>query len=36
LPPLPKGNPESIRKSLKGVSFMKHIENKGEQKNGQQ
>jgi heterodisulfide reductase subunit C len=30
LPPLPKGNPESIRKSLKDVSFMKHMENKGE------
>jgi len=30
LPPLPKGNPESIKKSLKGVSFMKHIEKKGE------
>lgn len=31
LPPLPKGNPESIRKVLKGVSFLKHIEgNKGE------
>lgn len=36
LPPLPKGNPESIRKSLKGVSFMKHVEKKGEQKNEQQ
>ena len=30
LPPLPKGNPDSIKKSLKGVSFMKHIESKGE------
>ena len=30
LPPLPKGNPESIRKILKGISFMKQIENKGE------
>jgi heterodisulfide reductase subunit C len=30
LPPLPKGNPESIRKSLKGVSFLKHVEKKGE------
>src|SRR4030066_483839 len=30
LPPLPRGNPESIRKSLKGVSFMKHVEAKGE------
>ncbi len=36
LPPLPKGNPESIRKSLKGVSFMKHVEKKGEPKNEQQ
>lgn len=32
LPPLPKGNPESVKKSLKGVHFMKHIENKGEPK----
>jgi CoB--CoM heterodisulfide reductase subunit C len=30
LPPLPKGDPESIKKSLKGVSFMKHMEDKGE------
>jgi len=30
LPPLPKGNPESIKKSLKGVKFMKHMENKGD------
>lgn len=30
LPPLPKGNPESIRKSLQGVSFMKHVEKKAE------
>jgi heterodisulfide reductase subunit C2 len=30
LPPLPKGNPESIKKSLKGVKFMKHIEKKGD------
>ena len=30
LPPLPKGNPESVRKSLKGVPFMKHIEKKGD------
>ncbi len=30
LPPLPKGNAESIRKSLKGVSFIvKCVENKG-------
>jgi heterodisulfide reductase subunit C len=26
LPPLPKGNPESIRKSLKGVKFMENME----------
>ena len=31
LPPLPKGNPESIRKALKGVKFLKVIEKKGEQ-----
>jgi heterodisulfide reductase subunit C len=30
LPPLPKGNPESIKKSLKGVKFMKHMQTKGE------
>ncbi len=30
LPELPKGNPESIKKSLKGVSFLKHVEKKGE------
>jgi heterodisulfide reductase subunit C len=30
LPPLPKGNPASIRKSLKGVGFIKQVENKGE------
>jgi len=30
LPPLPKGNPESVKKSLKGVKFMKHMESKGE------
>jgi heterodisulfide reductase subunit C len=34
LPSLPKGNPESVRKSLKGIGFMKHLESKGEQ-NGQ-
>jgi heterodisulfide reductase subunit C len=28
LPPLPKGNPESIRKSLNGVGFLKHMEKK--------
>ena len=30
LPSLPKGNPESIRKSLKGVTFMRHMQKKGE------
>jgi CoB--CoM heterodisulfide reductase subunit C len=28
LPPLPKGNPENIRKSLNGVGFLKHMEKK--------
>jgi heterodisulfide reductase subunit C len=28
LPPLPKGNPESIRKSLNGVAFVKRLEKK--------
>lgn len=28
LPPLSKGNPESIRKSLRGVDLMKHLEKK--------
>jgi len=31
LPPLPKGNPENIRKSLKGVRFVETVEKKGEQ-----
>ena len=30
LPPLPKGNPESVRKSLKGVKFIEKVANKGE------
>ena len=30
LPPLPKGNPESIRKSLREVHLLKHLEKKGE------
>lgn len=30
LPPLPKGNPESIRKSLKNIRFLNHLENKSE------
>jgi len=34
LPPLPKGNPESIRKTLREVGFLKHIEKKGEQSGG--
>jgi heterodisulfide reductase subunit C len=31
LPPLPKGNPESVRKSLKGVKFFETAEKKVEQ-----
>ena len=34
LPPLPKGNPENVRKTLKGVKFLKAIEKKSES-NGQ-
>jgi heterodisulfide reductase subunit C len=30
LPPLPKGNPENIRKILHEVHFLKHMEKKGE------
>jgi len=30
LPPLPKGNPESIRKTLREVHFLKHMEKKAE------
>ena len=30
LPPLPKGNPESIRKTLRGIDILKSIEKKGE------
>jgi CoB--CoM heterodisulfide reductase subunit C len=30
LPPLPKGNPESIRKTLREVHFLKHMDKKGE------
>ena len=30
LPPLPKGNSESIRKSLREVHLLKHVEKKGE------
>lgn len=32
LPELPKGNPENIRKSLKGVKFLKFVEKQGEEK----
>ena len=35
LPPLPKGNPESLRKSLKGVKFLENKEKEGEQQSGQ-
>jgi len=31
LPPLPKGNPESVRKALKGVKFFKVVKSEGEQ-----
>jgi heterodisulfide reductase subunit C len=31
LPPLPKGNPENIRKSLKGVKFVESVKKAGEQ-----
>lgn len=30
LPPLPKGNSESVCKSLRGISFLKHVEKKVE------
>lgn len=30
LPPLPKGNPESIKKTTSKVHFLKHVEKKGE------
>ncbi len=29
LPPLPKGNPEGIRKTMREVHFLKHVETKG-------
>jgi heterodisulfide reductase subunit C len=32
LPPLPKGNPENIRKSLKGVKFVETVGKAGEPK----
>jgi hypothetical protein len=31
LPPLPKGNPENVRKTLKGVKFIANLEKKAEQ-----
>jgi len=30
LPPLPKGNPESLNKVLHGISFLKSIEKKSD------
>jgi heterodisulfide reductase subunit C len=30
LPPLPRGNPESIRKTLREVHFLQHMNKKGE------
>jgi len=30
LPPLPKGNPESLKKTLREVHFLKHMDKKGE------
>ena len=36
LPPLPKGNPENVRKTLKGVKFIEKIQKSaGEQQSGQ-
>jgi heterodisulfide reductase subunit C len=34
LPPLPRGNPESVRKTLREVGFLKCIETKGEESGG--
>lgn len=34
LPPLPERHPETIRKSLKGIGFLRHVENKSDE-NGQ-
>ena len=31
LPPLPKGNPENIRKALKGVKFLENTGKEGDQ-----
>jgi heterodisulfide reductase subunit C2 len=37
LPPLPKGNPESVRRTLKGVKFFERLQKPaGENPNGQQ
>ena len=37
LPPLPKGNPESVKKTLKGVKFFESMQKSaGEKPNGQQ
>jgi heterodisulfide reductase subunit C len=30
LPPLPKGNPDSLGKTLRNVDFLKHVEKKGD------
>jgi heterodisulfide reductase subunit C len=35
LPPLPKGNPESVRKTLRELGFLKCIESKGEKSGGE-
>jgi heterodisulfide reductase subunit C len=36
LPPLPKGNPENVRKVLKGVKFVENVQKPAEEKpNGQ-
>jgi heterodisulfide reductase subunit C len=36
LPPLPKGNPENVRKALKGIKFVENIQKPaGEKPNGQ-
>lgn len=34
LPPLPKGNPESLKKTLRGVHFLKHVGKKDEADGG--
>jgi heterodisulfide reductase subunit C len=35
LPPLPKGNPEKIRKALKGIKFFLEKDEEGKQEHGQ-